>query len=74
VDGVIGRMGLDHVMVESDYPHADSTWPSTHDAVAANFGHLPDHLVRQVTSGNAAALFGVDLPPQVAAEASSGRL
>jgi predicted TIM-barrel fold metal-dependent hydrolase len=23
------RIGVDHIMVESDYPHADSTWPDT---------------------------------------------
>ena len=60
---MIGRMGSDHIMVESDYPHADSTWPATVDAVKANFGHLPDAVVRQVTYENAADLFGVPLPP-----------
>ena len=25
------RIGVDHIMVESDYPHADSTWPDTQD-------------------------------------------
>ena len=23
------RIGVDHIVVESDYPHADSTWPDT---------------------------------------------
>ena len=62
VDAVIGRVGPDHIMVESDYPHADSTWPSTWDRVKANFGHLPQDIVDKVTFANAAELFGVDVP------------
>jgi predicted TIM-barrel fold metal-dependent hydrolase len=71
VDATIQRMGADHIMVESDYPHADSTWPATVAAIKANFGHLPDSVVRKVTYDNAAALFGV--PPPPAAQASSDR-
>jgi predicted TIM-barrel fold metal-dependent hydrolase len=73
VDAVIRRMGPDHIMVESDYPHADSTWPSTWDAVTANFGHLPDEVIRKVTSENAAHLFDVALPPAVSAGAQRRR-
>ena len=62
VDAVIGRIGADHIMVESDYPHADSTWPSTWDRVKANFGHLPQDIVDKVTFANAAELFGVAVP------------
>ena len=36
------RIGVDHVMVESDYPHADSTWPDTQAVVHATLGHLPE--------------------------------
>ena len=63
VDAVIQRVGPDHIMVESDYPHADSTWPMTWDRVKANFGHLPQEIIDKVTSRNAAELFGVPLPP-----------
>jgi predicted TIM-barrel fold metal-dependent hydrolase len=62
VDAVIGRVGPDHIMVESDYPHADSTWPTTWDRVKANFGHLPQDVVDKVTYKNAAELFGVPAP------------
>ena len=62
VDAVIGRMGPDHIMVESDYPHADSTWPNTADCIKTNFGHLPEEIIRKVTVENAAALFGVEIP------------
>ena len=26
------RIGVDHILVESDYPHCDSTWPNTQAA------------------------------------------
>ena len=65
VDSVIQRIGPDHILVESDFPHADSTWPNSYDAVRANFGHLPDEVIRKVTYGNACELFGVDPPARV---------
>ena len=42
VTPVLERIGRDHVMVESDYPHADSTWPDTQAVLQATFGHLPE--------------------------------
>ncbi len=56
-------IGVDHIMVESDYPHADSTWPDTQQALAACFGSLPEPELRQVAAGNAATLFRHPLPP-----------
>lgn len=63
VDAVVSRMGTDHLMVECDYPHADSTWPATADSAAANFGHLGPEVMRKVTYENAAKLFRHPLPP-----------
>ena len=65
VDGFLARFGPDHLMVESDYPHADSTWPDTPQVVERNFGHLDPATLRQITAGNAAALFRHPLPPEV---------
>ncbi len=59
---VLERIGLDHVMVESDYPHADSTWPDTQGTMVNVFGTLPDADLRKVAGGNAAALFSHRLP------------
>jgi predicted TIM-barrel fold metal-dependent hydrolase len=64
VDGFLARFGPDHLMVESDYPHADSTWPDTPQVVERNFGHLDPATLRQITAGNAAALFRHPLPPE----------
>ena len=34
-------IGVDHIMIESDYPHADSTWPNTQQLVADQIGSSP---------------------------------
>jgi predicted TIM-barrel fold metal-dependent hydrolase len=55
-------IGVDHIMVESDYPHADSTWPDTQSVIAENFGQLPEDELHAITHGNAARLFRHPLP------------
>jgi predicted TIM-barrel fold metal-dependent hydrolase len=62
VDAVVARFGPGHLMVECDYPHADSTWPGTPATVESAFGHLGPDILRQVTYENAAALFRHPLP------------
>ena len=57
LDGVIERFGADHVMVESDYPHADSTWPDTQALLRTRLGHLDDATIAKLTHQNAEALF-----------------
>ena len=63
VTPILDRIGRDHVMVETDYPHADSTWPDTQAVLAATFGDLPESELHQLASGNAARLFRHPLPP-----------
>lgn len=53
----LDRIGAGHVMVESDYPHADSTWPHTQSLLANRLGHLSPSVAQKLTYGNAAALF-----------------
>jgi predicted TIM-barrel fold metal-dependent hydrolase len=55
-------IGVENIMVESDYPHADSTWRDTQSVVAASMGHLPDEELRVIATGNAVRLFGHPLP------------
>ena len=63
VDGVIKRFGPDHLLVESDYPHADSTWPHTRKVFEECFGHLDRPVQQAIACENAAALFRHPLPP-----------
>jgi predicted TIM-barrel fold metal-dependent hydrolase len=55
-------IGVDRIMVESDYPHADSSWPDTQRVLAATWGSLPEDELRAVAGANAARLFRHALP------------
>jgi predicted TIM-barrel fold metal-dependent hydrolase len=57
------RIGIDHIMVEVDYPHGDSTWPDTQAVIEAAWGHLPTEELRKLTHLNAATLYRWPLPP-----------
>ena len=64
------RIGVDHIMVESDYPHADSSWPDTQALLADRFAGLPDADVARLTHENAARLFRHPVPPSGFVEGS----
>jgi predicted TIM-barrel fold metal-dependent hydrolase len=59
------RIGVDHIMLEVDYPHGDSTWPDTQAVVAEAWGHVPDDELRMMCCENAARLYRHPLPPVV---------
>ncbi len=58
------RIGIDHIMVEVDYPHGDSTWPDTQSVIERCWGHLPVEDLRKMTHQNAAKLYRWPLPDQ----------
>ncbi len=60
---ILDRIGGDHVMVETDYPHADSTWPDTQAVLSSTFAGLPPAELHRLASGNAARLFRHPPPP-----------
>jgi len=60
--GLRGRIGVEHILFESDYPHADSTWPDTQAAAKRLLQGVPDSDVRKILSENAARLFRHPLP------------
>jgi hypothetical protein len=62
------RIGVDHIMVETDYPHGDGTWPDTQALIAEVWGHLPPDELRAICSMNAARLFRHPLPETVLPE------
>ena len=51
------HIGIDHICMESDYPHADSTWPDTQTFARAGLDGLADDEIRKVTWENASKLF-----------------
>jgi predicted TIM-barrel fold metal-dependent hydrolase len=60
------RVGVDHILVECDYPHADSSWPHTAALLADRFTTVgvTDDEAAAMTHRNAAALFDHPLPPE----------
>jgi predicted TIM-barrel fold metal-dependent hydrolase len=59
------RIGVENIMVESDYPHGDSTWPHTQDVISEAWGHIPAKELRMMCSENAARLYRHPLPEVV---------
>ena len=62
------RIGIDHILVESDYPHADSSWPDTQALLGDQIGQLPPEDVAKMTWQNASALFRFGVPEAVVAD------
>jgi predicted TIM-barrel fold metal-dependent hydrolase len=50
-------IGADKIVSETDYPHADTTFPRTQASFDAIFEGIPDDVVEQVSHGNAERLF-----------------
>ena len=57
-------IGVDHLLVESDYPHADSTWPDTQPRLREQLRGVPDDEVRRICWQNAVELFRMPTPPE----------
>jgi predicted TIM-barrel fold metal-dependent hydrolase len=53
----LDAIGVDNVMVESDYPHTDSTWPHTQEIVMQRLAGRSDDDVEKVLRGNACRVF-----------------
>jgi predicted TIM-barrel fold metal-dependent hydrolase len=57
------EIGVENIVLESDYPHADSTWPETAQRAEKALAGLPHEEIRQICWGNASALFRHPAPP-----------
>jgi predicted TIM-barrel fold metal-dependent hydrolase len=51
------RAGLHNIMWSTDYPHSDSTWPKSREALAEHFNGVPENERALIAGGNAAALY-----------------
>jgi predicted TIM-barrel fold metal-dependent hydrolase len=65
------RIGVDHILLEEDYPHCDSLWPRTQSVVRSSLGQLPAADVRKLTWENAARLYRHPVPDSVVADPNS---
>ena len=59
------RIGVDRIMVETDYPHADSSWPNTQETLRKALHGVLASDVRKMTWENAARLFRFDVDQSV---------
>lgn len=59
------HIGVDRICLESDYPHADSSWPDTQVRAAEALAGVADDVVRKVTWQNASELFRHPVPEEV---------
>ena len=55
------RVGAANMTFETDYPHADSTWPNTKALAEDMFRNLDAATIHKVVRGNAIELLGLDL-------------
>ena len=53
----LNLIGEDNVMVETDYPHSDTSWPNSIDMLQKLIGHLPETTQRKIRRTNAEKLF-----------------
>lgn len=51
------QIGIEKIMWECDYPHADTPWPNTQHDVGKALAGIPDDEVALMTHGNAETLF-----------------
>jgi predicted TIM-barrel fold metal-dependent hydrolase len=56
---VVDTLGEDRVMWASDYPHPDSTWPESRQAIEENFKGVAAGTRRRILCDNAKALYGL---------------
>jgi predicted TIM-barrel fold metal-dependent hydrolase len=57
-------IGEDNVMVETDYPHVDGTWPGSQSMIRSQLSDLPAGVVRKVCFENAARVYKTPLPSE----------
>ena len=60
---LLDLIGEDNVMVETDFPHFDTTWPGCQDMVRKQLRSLQPAVIRKLCFANAARLYRMALPP-----------
>jgi predicted TIM-barrel fold metal-dependent hydrolase len=54
----IEELGIDAIMVEVDYPHADTIWPSVRESIDSQLAHLTPQDQYKLRQGNAERVYG----------------
>ncbi|MEX0666024.1 MAG: amidohydrolase family protein, partial [Acidimicrobiia bacterium] len=53
-------IGIDNITWECDYPHSDSTWPHSPEAMAKQVEGVPEDEVAKITYENAMRIYNFD--------------
>ena len=62
------HIGVDHLLLEADYPHQDGTWPDTQAIVWSQIGSFPRDEIERMAWRNASELFHHPVPAAVQAD------
>jgi predicted TIM-barrel fold metal-dependent hydrolase len=54
------KIGIDSITWECDYPHSDTTWPNSPEALSKAFEGVPDEDINKITHENALRHFRLD--------------
>ena len=53
----VDTIGIDNIMIESDYPHSDGTWPDTQPSLKSQLSELSKEQQRKICWENGVKLF-----------------
>jgi predicted TIM-barrel fold metal-dependent hydrolase len=65
------RIGVENILWEVDYPHADSSWPDTQEAVRQQLTGLSLHDIERITWRNASELLDFPVPESAIVDPNS---
>ena len=52
-------IGVENIMLGTDYPHTDSSWPDTQRIIKEQMGDIPDEDRYKICAGNAIKVFNL---------------
>lgn len=60
LERLLDLVGVDRLCFETDFPHADSSWPNSREVAARNLDGLDDASVRRILHDNAVEMLRLD--------------
>jgi predicted TIM-barrel fold metal-dependent hydrolase len=66
VDGhILSWWGADNCMWSNDFPHGNTTWPSSCQFIARDLGNLPADVRAKLVRDNVAKLYNISVPSPI---------
>jgi predicted TIM-barrel fold metal-dependent hydrolase len=67
----VDEIGVDNLLLETDYPHLDSSWPDSQEMLHEHLKHLSATQMERITWRNASEVFRHPVPASVQADPNS---